>query len=135
LVINQNNIYIYERRSTNSTGSQRSILTKDALGDEFEILKRKIEKVRQLCQFCKKSPGKFTCDCGCIVCKEHSNLEEIGETTVLDLLGLLLSAMGHDLGHPGLNNGFHINASTELGITYNDKSCLEISIRLIYSEF
>ena len=33
--------------------------------------------------------------------------------------------MGHDLGHPGLNNGFHINASTELGITYNDKSCLE----------
>ena len=33
--------------------------------------------------------------------------------------------MGHDLGHPGLNNGYHINASTELGITYNDKSCLE----------
>ena len=55
----------------------------------------------------------------------NSNLEEIGETTVLDLLGLLLSAMGHDLGHPGLNNGFHINASTELGLTYNDKSCLE----------
>jgi len=53
------------------------------LGDEFEILKRKIEKVRQLCQFCKKSPGKFTCDCGCIVCKEHSNLEEIeGETEI-----------------------------------------------------
>ena len=55
----------------------------------------------------------------------NSNLEEVCETTVLDLLGLLISAMGHDLGHPGLNNAYHINASTELGITYNDKSCLE----------
>ena len=54
-----------------------------------------------------------------------SNLEEICETTVLDLLGMLLSSMGHDLGHPGLNNGYHINASTELGMTYNDISCLE----------
>ena len=55
----------------------------------------------------------------------NSNLEEICETTVLDLLGLMISAMGHDLGHPGTNNAYHINASTELGITYNDKSCLE----------
>ena len=55
----------------------------------------------------------------------HSNFEEICETTVLDLLGMIVSALGHDLGHPGLNNGYHINASTELGITYNDKSCLE----------
>ena len=75
---NQNNVYIYERRNTNrSAGSQRSIITKDILADEFEIQKRKIEKGRQVCQFCKKSPGKFTCDCGCIVCKEHSNLEKI----------------------------------------------------------
>ena len=55
----------------------------------------------------------------------NSNSEEICETTVLDLLGMVVSAMGHDLGHPGFNNGYHINASTELGITYNDKSCLE----------
>jgi hypothetical protein len=55
----------------------------------------------------------------------NSNSEEICETTVLDLLGMIISAMGHDLGHPGLNNGYHINASTELGLTYNDHSCLE----------
>ena len=55
----------------------------------------------------------------------NSNAEEICETTVLDLLGMIISAMGHDLGHPGFNNGYHINASSELGITYNDKSCLE----------
>ena len=39
----------------------------------------------------------------------NSNFEEICETTVLDLLGMILSALGHDLGHPGLNNGYHIN--------------------------
>ena len=55
----------------------------------------------------------------------NSNAEEICETTVLDLLGMMVSAMGHDLGHPGLNNNFHINASTDLAITYNDASCLE----------
>ena len=55
----------------------------------------------------------------------NSNIEEICETNVLDLLGMILSSIGHDLGHPGLNNGYHINASTELGITYNDISCLE----------
>ena len=55
----------------------------------------------------------------------NSNVEEICETTVLDLLGMILSSIGHDLGHPGLNNGYHINACTELGLTYNDISCLE----------
>ena len=55
----------------------------------------------------------------------NSNAEEICETNVLDLLGIIISAMGHDLGHPGLNNNYHINASTDLAITYNDASCLE----------
>ena len=55
----------------------------------------------------------------------NSNAEEICETTVLDLLGIIISAMGHDLGHPGLNNNYHINASSDLAITYNDASCLE----------
>ena len=55
----------------------------------------------------------------------NSNIEEISETTVLDLLGIIISAMGHDLGHPGLNNNFHVNACTDLALTYNDVSCLE----------
>ena len=54
-----------------------------------------------------------------------TNAEEVLETTVLDLLGMIVSAMGHDLGHPGFNNNFLINASTDLAITYNDASCLE----------
>jgi hypothetical protein len=55
----------------------------------------------------------------------NSNIEEICETNVLDLLGMCVSAMGHDLGHPGLNNNFHINNSSDLAITYNDASVLE----------
>ena len=54
-----------------------------------------------------------------------TNAEQISETTVLDLLGMIISAMGHDLGHPGYTNNFHINALTDLALTYNDASCLE----------
>ena len=55
----------------------------------------------------------------------NSNAEKLLQTTVLDLLSILIASLGHDLGHPGLNNNFHINARTELALTYNDSSCLE----------
>jgi len=43
----------------------------------------------------------------------------------LDILALLVSALCHDLGHPGFNNAFQVNAQTELAIKYNDMSVLE----------
>ena len=55
----------------------------------------------------------------------NSNAEEICQSLVLDLLGILIAALGHDLGHPGYTNPFHINSSSELALTYNDASCLE----------
>ena len=55
----------------------------------------------------------------------NSNAEEICQSLVLDLLGILIAALGHDLGHPGFTNPFHINSSSELALTYNDSSCLE----------
>ena len=55
----------------------------------------------------------------------NSNAEKVSQSKVLDILGILIAAMGHDLGHPGLTNNFQINASTDLAITYNDISCLE----------
>ena len=55
----------------------------------------------------------------------NSNAEEICQSLVLDLLGILIAALGHDLGHPGLTNPFPLNSSSELAITYNDVSCLE----------
>jgi len=43
----------------------------------------------------------------------------------LDKLTLIVSAIGHDLDHPGFNNAYQINARTELAIIYNDQSPLE----------
>ena len=55
----------------------------------------------------------------------HSNAEKIAKTNVIDILSLIIAALGHDLGHPGLTNMFHMNDSTEIAITYNDISILE----------
>ena len=55
----------------------------------------------------------------------NSNAEKMFRTTVLDLLSIFISALGHDIGHPGLTNNFQINAGTELALIYNDSSCLE----------
>eukprot|EP00956_Cyclotella_meneghiniana_P020442 scaffold36198_cov43-Cyclotella_meneghiniana.AAC.1 len=43
----------------------------------------------------------------------------------LDMYSMLLAAAAHDVGHPGTNNLYQINAQTHLAITYNDKSPLE----------
>ena len=55
----------------------------------------------------------------------HSNAEKLAKTNVIDLLSIIIAALGHDIGHPGLTNTFHINDSTDLAITYNDVSVLE----------
>ena len=55
----------------------------------------------------------------------HSNAEKIAKTNVIDILSIIIAALGHDLGHPGLTNMFHMNDSTEIAITYNDISILE----------
>lgn len=55
-------------------------------------------------------------------------LGEMGASSILDdkdILSLYLSAFLHDIGHPGLNNIYQINAETPLALRYNDKSVLE----------
>ncbi|CAG8448869.1 7446_t:CDS:2 [Ambispora gerdemannii] len=43
----------------------------------------------------------------------------------IDLFALLLASIGHDIGHPGVNNVFLINSQTPLAQLYNDRSVLE----------
>ena len=43
----------------------------------------------------------------------------------LELLSLMIAALGHDLEHPGYNNAFCVNALTPLALTYSDQSPLE----------
>jgi hypothetical protein len=45
--------------------------------------------------------------------------------TQLDILALLLAALGHDLEHPGVNNAFLIKTNSPLAILYNDSAVLE----------
>ena len=74
---NSNNPQIYNiRNRAYISGSFRSILSKDEIAEEYEEQKRK-DKPKIACMFCKKKPGNYKCDCGCIVCKEHSSLKQI----------------------------------------------------------
>ncbi|CAO3591876.1 unnamed protein product [Absidia cylindrospora] len=42
-----------------------------------------------------------------------------------DILALILASIGHDVGHPGVNNMFMIKTATPLALMYNDRSVLE----------
>lgn len=46
-------------------------------------------------------------------------------TTPIDLISLLISALAHDVGHPGVTNFFLMNSRDSLGYIYNDNSILE----------
>lgn len=43
----------------------------------------------------------------------------------LDILSIVVAAISHDVGHPGLNNNFQINNRTDVALVYHDKSVLE----------
>jgi len=43
----------------------------------------------------------------------------------LEQFSLLIAAIGHDIGHPGVNNGFLSEVGHELALQYNDRAPLE----------
>ncbi|CAH1763321.1 3513_t:CDS:2 [Entrophospora sp. SA101] len=45
--------------------------------------------------------------------------------TPLDSICLMIAGLCHDIGHPGLNNAYQVNARTSLAIKYNNQSVLE----------
>ncbi|KAH7037894.1 3'5'-cyclic nucleotide phosphodiesterase [Microdochium trichocladiopsis] len=51
-----------------------------------------------------------------------------------EALTLLVSAIGHDVGHPGVNNGFLITLNAPLAQLYNDRSVLESFHCAAYSQ-
>ena len=55
----------------------------------------------------------------------NSNAESACATNMLDILSILIAALGHDVGHPGYTNSFQINSNSDIALTYNDISCLE----------
>lgn len=51
-----------------------------------------------------------------------------------EALTLLVSAIGHDVGHPGVNNGFLVVLNAPLAQLYNDRSVLESFHCAAYSQ-
>ncbi len=51
-----------------------------------------------------------------------------------DALTLLISAIGHDVGHPGVNNAFLVSLKAPIAQLYNDKSVLESFHCAAYSQ-
>jgi len=48
-----------------------------------------------------------------------------GFLTDLEQFSILVASVGHDVGHPGVNNGFLSEVGHELALQYNDRSPLE----------
>ena len=106
--------------------------------DSFGLINEKIMPIDKLNSFLKSVTNQYListlyhnsihgADITQTICLffNYSNAEKISHTKALDLLSIIISALGHDIGHPGLTNNFHINSLSELAITYNDSSCLE----------
>ena len=57
----------------------------------------------------------------------------------LEILAALIAAAVHDVDHPGVNNNFLVNSSSEMALLYNDESVLEnhhlaVAFQLMQSE-
>lgn len=70
------------------------------------------------------APGMDVLHC-CWMYLRLTNIVPTARLRSLDILAFLISAVCHDLGHPGTNNTFQINSGSELAYIYNDTSCLE----------
>lgn len=51
-----------------------------------------------------------------------------------EALTLLIAAIGHDIGHPGVNNMFLVKSKAPLASLYNDKSVLESYHAAVYCQ-
>jgi len=54
-----------------------------------------------------------------------TDLAKIFEFSKYELLAIYTSGIAHDFKHPGLNNNYIMNSTSQIAITYNDKSVLE----------
>ena len=55
----------------------------------------------------------------------HGGLKDIFKFTDIQCFAIILAAITHDYGHPGLNNKFHSQIKAPLSICYNNISILE----------
>ena len=64
----------------------------------------------------------------------HPNNAVAAVLKPFDALTLLVAAIGHDVGHPGVNNAFLVALNAPLAQLYNDRSVLEAFHCAAYSQ-
>lgn len=55
-----------------------------------------------------------------------SGLHRCGHFLDIEVFGLFVAALAHDISHPGVNNSFLVSKSDPLALVYNDRSVLEM---------
>lgn len=60
-----------------------------------------------------------------LIALQNNSSEEKASLNPIQTLGLLVAALGHDVGHPGTTNDFMIKFSAPTALLYNDRSVLE----------
>jgi hypothetical protein len=53
---------------------------------------------------------------------KQGGLLSLADLDELDVLSMLIGSVCHDFAHDGLNNAYHVNATSERAIRYNDVS-------------
>lgn len=56
----------------------------------------------------------------------RSSTTNIGHLNPIETFGLLIAALGHDVGHPGVTNAFMTKYSSPTSLVYNGRSVLEL---------
>jgi len=56
---------------------------------------------------------------------KNTKLIEYAQLDSIHIFSFLLSAVVHDIGHPGRTNAFLMNVMDDVAVIYNDKSVLE----------
>lgn len=61
----------------------------------------------------------------CHLFTQHSPIVRLAKLEAIHIFSLFISAIIHDIGHPGFTNAFMVNTSSEIAFQYNDISVLE----------
>jgi hypothetical protein len=100
--------------------------------DEFRIDQKKMTNFLRSMEedYIKQNPYHNNIHAADVLQTLHSMLQEMGCSqrllpSPLHLFSVLLSAVIHDVGHPGYNNFFQQKTNSDLAIRYNDQSILE----------
>jgi 3''5''-cyclic nucleotide phosphodiesterase. len=98
----------------------------DSIGTQEKVLNSYLEKLESLYY---PNPYHNNCHGADVMCSFLyliTSSSVITFMSTIELLGTIIGCLGHDVGHKGKNNRFHIMTRDPLSVLYNDISVLEM---------